>query len=1110
MPFRQEVKQALKKAEEDIKQAGDDLKAFLKGTGSTRPTTPSESLPHTGSFIAHEQAGSLGPGLLGTPPPAQAYTSAPLATRLDNTPEVGHHQEQPAQPSNLVKEHLSSMIESNTVSRLEAHEHPTVDIVVTNDELNFTPAEPSASGQTSHEQLGEAPTRALKTFATEAVGQVIDTLKIGPLRDVTDLLRDFAGMYKMDGAVKTEYEALQHRLQALLKVLESHDQSGASAFPIMVSKVAGIRELIEGELNSLAKNPGNKQHGRFLMAKEEEERFIGCCRRIQEYMDRLSLDTSFTAWRLEEEIAKDRTSSWVRLLPSSPSAWYNSSAGRELKRRQCTPGTRVDVLANLLAWTSNSSMDAVYWLNGMAGTGKTMIAYSVCTELVAKHKLAASFFCSRLREECRDVNRIIPSIAYQLAQFSPLFRSALSAALEEDQDAHHKLLTEQFEALIRRPLLSMLSAQPLAPKMMMVVVIDALDECENKDSARDILDVLLCNTADLPIKFLVSSRPEPQIRDQMINRLVRSRLVLHELDTGDVQADIETYLRAELEAMEPPPSEAQIAALVNKAGIPFIYAATAVRYIGHDNFHRNPNARLRTLLDGQQARKTKKKDEIDELYTTILEATLGDQGIDEEEQGDMEQVIYTVICAREPLTVSDLSELLQVKDVERVRAALRPLWSVLHVVGTNELVTTLHASFLDFMFDPARSREYRCDSDTHNRVLAEHCLGRIKIMYPHFNICRLESSYLPDHMVPNIQDRVSDAISSGLLYACRYWADHVEEGKCALTLAVLLQDFLSTMLLLWMEILNLNKQMRTGVECMKRVVEWYNRLESDARLIKLAHDALRFVDSFASNPVSQSTPHIYVSMLTFWPRYSPLAKYYTQFIQGPVEAEGTALEQRQPSHLATWVFEGAISAMALSLDGRYLALGLGADLLVVDSSSGQRVLGPLHAHLKDASSIMFMPSPTRVLAGSFAFMSKSATIIGWDIRTGDTAIGPLKLDKHTDSITCLSSSFSPNCASILTGCYDKTVRLWNAENGEMLRCFETHARVSIATFSPDGTQIAAGIDDTLQAWNSQTGDTILGPLNTGLFGMIVLSSDNTRIIHNQWFTNTNTVYVRHA
>ncbi|KAL5632100.1 hypothetical protein ACGC1H_000203 [Rhizoctonia solani] len=874
---------------------------------------------------------------------------------------------------------------------------------------------------------------------------------------------------------------------------------------MVASKVAGIREFIKGELDSIKRKPSEKQHGRFLMAQQEEERFVGCCRRIQEYMERISLDANLSTWRLEDEKAKDRMSSWVRLLPSSPSAIYNSSAGRDLNRRECTPGTRVDVLANLLAWVNGSSTDAVYWLNGMAGTGKTTIAYSVCTELAANHKLAASFFCSRLREECRDVNRIIPSIAYQLAQFSALFRSALSAVMENNQDAHHKIPSEQFEALIRKPLLAALAAPSLASERM-IVVIDALDECINKESTRDILNVLLVKSVDLPIKFVVSSRPEPQIRDQMNDDRIKSKLVLHELDTGSVRADIETYVREELKPMRPSPTESQIQSLVKKAGILFIYAATAVRYVGYDNFQSNPEDRLRTILAGSESQEDGENKEINHLYTTVLEAALGDQRRRKVERDRMQQVLNTVVCARDPLTVSGISELLQIHNADRVRAVLRPLWSVLHVVGANELVTTLHASFPDFMFDSERSITYHCDRQAHNCTLAEHCLERIQLTQPQFNICGLESSYLPDVMVPNIEERVTNAIPSSLLYACRYWGDHIEAGNCASTLAMQLWEFLSRRLLLWMEVLNLTNNMRTGLECMKLMSGWCSRLDSDDGLVELANDARRFVEMFTSNPVSQSTPHIYVSMLTFWPRSGPITKHYAHVTHGPVQAEGTALDQRQLAYLATWTLKEDINVMRISPDGRYVAVGAWYHVLLVDSSSGQVALGPLRGHRNHISTIMFSPDQARIFAGSFDYIINSATIIGWDIRTGETVVGPLKLDGHTNSITRLT--LSPNCTRIASSSDDQTIRLWDVENGRMLRCLETRSSVRAVAFSPNSILIAAGLGRTLQVWNSQTGDITLGLLNTPQVDMIDFSPDSSRIIHGQ--ARSAAVHVRDA
>ncbi|CUA68568.1 Cell surface glycoprotein 1 [Rhizoctonia solani] len=938
---------------------------------------------------------------------------------------------------------------------------------------------------------------------TGVLGPVTDAL--GPIKQVAEILVECVDAYKVAEETKVEHDELVARLEGLFEDLVGHLQDGCSQS--MTASMNRLCKSIQEELETIKDAKGKSTGSRLLATNDKADEILACYRRVEGYLERLSLNANLSMWKIAHEQAtnyqSERMFSLIDRLPSVLPARYNSAEGGAWKRRECTPDTRVQEISKILGWVRNKGEGTVYWLNGMAGTGKTTIAYSVCAGLDSGHMLGASFFCSRLQEECRNVNKIIPSIAYQLARFSRPFHHALCNALEKDPDAHGRILQTQFNALIKDP---MLQVQHTFPEEL-TVVIDALDECEDKETTRRMLEVLLNESTNLPIRFVFSSRPEPEIRDQMTEQ-VKSRLVLHELNKDDVRVDIETYLRAELARMKP--SEEQLAALVEKAGILFIYAATAVRYIGYDNFRRNPHARLGNLLDAQRNQKTKKNEEIDELYTIVLDAALKDGGLEEEERSDIEQILHTVICARGPLTVSGLSELLQIHDTDRVRAALRPLWSVLHIVGADELVTTLHASFPDFILDSSRSCAHYCDSEAHHRILAEHCLERIGRVQPRLNICRLESSYLPDDRVPNIEKRVSNTISSDLLYACRYWADHVQAGKCALTLVEKLRDFLCTRLLQWMEVLNLNKKIKTGIDCMKLVVEWC-KLEDGYELVELANDAQRFVETFASNPVSQSTPHIYVSMLSLWPRDGPVAKHYARSTCGPVEAEGTALDQRQSAHISTWAFKAGLSEMAVSQDGRYVALGIEKEVVVADSSTGQIVLGPLYGLSERAGSIMFSPNQTRILAASRpSIISWTSVVVGWDTCTGDRVLGPL--DLHDNQSYIKNVIISPDCACIATY-YDNnssmpyrnrhtsdkvhTLRLWDTKDGVILHTWETTDQCWVIAFALDGTLVAAGCDGSLQVWNTQTGETTLGPLKTGSIEYLSFSPDASRIIHSE-------------
>lgn len=463
-------------------------------------------------------------------------------------------------------------------------------------------------------------------------------------------------------------------------------------------------------------------------------------------------------------------------------------------------------------WIRKPEAGSVYWLNGMAGTGKTTIAHSLCTQLDTTYQLGASFFCSRLLPECKKVNLIIPSIAYQLAQFSRPFKYALSRVLELDQDVHELSIQLQFKILIVKPLVDVRDALPES----LVVVIDALDECDNQKCAGQILDALFTFTPDLPIKFLVSSRPESEIRDQMqkqeIDHRSSSRVVLHELDRCIVRADIEAYIREALDPMKL--GEREIAMLVERAGLWFIYAATVTRYIGYDNFKRNPHARLQTILSVSGEDDNNPYKDIDNLYTIILKAAISDPELSGWEREDIQQVLNTTICAREPLTIAALSGLLGLHDVGRVHAALRPLWSVLHVVEASGLVTTLHVSFPDYMFDSSRSKEFYCDLVAHNHTLAYCCFDFIRRARPHLDTSMLDRTFI------DLNATIRDAISSGLSYACRYWATHLQHVRRSPDIIERLEIFLSELLLLWMKVMDIEKRGHDRQEMLWQTERW--------------------------------------------------------------------------------------------------------------------------------------------------------------------------------------------------------------------------------------------------------------------------------------------------
>jgi len=89
-----------------------------------------------------------------------------------------------------------------------------------------------------------------------------------------------------------------------------------------------------------------------------------------------------------------------------------------------------------------------------------------------------------------------------------------------------------------------------------------------------------------------------------------------------------------------------------------------------------------------------------------------------------------------------------------------------------------------------------------------------------FNICELESSFVFDKDVLDLQDRIKKFISPALSYACQYWGEHLRQGNFTDKAHGRLVDFLTHRLLFWMEVLNLGQSMVKGAEMLRQLQSW--------------------------------------------------------------------------------------------------------------------------------------------------------------------------------------------------------------------------------------------------------------------------------------------------
>jgi hypothetical protein len=108
----------------------------------------------------------------------------------------------------------------------------------------------------------------------------------------------------------------------------------------------------------------------------------------------------------------------------------------------CLPGTRKQLLNEIMDWFADDG-SSVYWLRGLAGTGKTTVARSVADLAEQQGLLGGSFFFSRTDTARQRAGAVLPTIAYQLAKWRPALRQPLCEAIKSDREITERTMKEQ-------------------------------------------------------------------------------------------------------------------------------------------------------------------------------------------------------------------------------------------------------------------------------------------------------------------------------------------------------------------------------------------------------------------------------------------------------------------------------------------------------------------------------------------------------------------------------------------------------------------------------------------------------------------------------------------
>ncbi|KAF8152214.1 hypothetical protein B0H34DRAFT_109844 [Crassisporium funariophilum] len=437
----------------------------------------------------------------------------------------------------------------------------------------------------------------------------------------------------------------------------------------------------------------------------------------------------------------------------SPGALHNS--GEFLDQPRCHPETRVAVLAAIMAWVVNLERESsAMWLHGPAGAGKSAIARSIAEQCAALGLLIASFFFSRLADGRNNTERLISTIAYQLAQNIPDTRPHIERVVENDPAIFSKSLVDQIQALIVRPLQSACGdSLPSSSPLPFLIIIDGLDECHDAEAQIHVLrlfaDLVQQQCGSIRLAILVVSRPEKHLRASFnYGDLAACSTLLLLDETFKPDDDIRLFLTSKCSEIknrhpfkhEIPdiwPLPGDIERLVNKSSGQFIFASVVVKYVGAIN-HR-PVKRLRIVLGLSPTNNANPFMELDALYHHILASVddisivlriLGVELVEDSKRLEVflphHDMLYArsksliqelgpfKVSAENPYIRTDYCNIGQFFSLEPgdLRYYLADLQSVLLEISDDECdITFFHASLSDYLKDPSRSGKFHIDEE---------------------------------------------------------------------------------------------------------------------------------------------------------------------------------------------------------------------------------------------------------------------------------------------------------------------------------------------------------------------------------------------------------------
>ncbi|KAF2156272.1 WD40 repeat-like protein [Myriangium duriaei CBS 260.36] len=733
----------------------------------------------------------------------------------------------------------------------------------------------------------------------------------------------------------------------------------------------------------------------------------------------------------------------------------------------CLEGTRVQVLKTITTWVETSDQTCIFWLNGAAGTGKSTISRTICKDFHDRGWLGASFFFSRNHDDASIARRFFTTLAKQLAtRRSGLLKSNIVESIHALENNEGASLHDQWDVLISGPIRS--CGGGTADQQPIVLVVDALDECDDKFSVKTIVSLFAesIKIRNVRLRIIITSRPNPELMsklDESGSVVNHHGLVLHDVRRESIDADIRKYVLHQLSKLKTPgdlqqgdwPRMREIDQLVDLCAGLFIYASTVCSWIAKEQALL-PQDSLKLILSAGQnyvrssaATPLESVEALDCLYIQILRQAIGNGSIAARQRITecISKILGWAVAMRAPMSLGALACLVG-RPVKSLRRWLRGLHAVVRVPSSDDDVLQFyHPSFREFLLDKSRckSAPFCIDLDRAHEDLARHSLELLSSPgVLHQDMCSVRLPGTLRTEVPSVHNHISQEVQ----YACINWASHTVMGKAQLQKNGKESRFLRTKLLYWIETLAWVERLP---ECLSQIDVLL--LASDSTVSRKLNAFLIDANHFLRRnyfTIDLAPLQIYVSAIVFAPRQSMIRKIFSNHLPRWLETPPIFREQWSSRILQFDTgHSGPINGLCFAPDDRKLVSACGGGGLKIWDSNKGDLIKQLLGHSSAINDVRFTPSGRMVISAS-----DDGTARVWNAISGQLIH---QFTGHKDSVN--AACFSPDEQRIATASEDGSARVWDIR-GRPIRVLQCGSgrRIHTICFSKNTTAIASVTD----------------------------------------------------